>query len=119
MKKFFKPYSLLLFLLVILCFFFLGLTFAILSDAGKNQGLAGGAIVLGYGVISAVFGLVSSLVFVYFQDRKVIISANKLLGFIVMGFLAYYIWNYNANVKPNIEDRKQEMPAKPTRPTDY
>ncbi len=43
---------------------FIGMAFAGLSGAAANQGLAGGAIVFGYGVIFAAVGLVLSLLFV-------------------------------------------------------
>ena len=51
MKNFFKPARLAFYLLMLVGFFFLGLYFAALIDAGKGQGLAGGAIVLGYGIL--------------------------------------------------------------------
>ncbi|MBK7342697.1 MAG: hypothetical protein IPJ06_06015 [Saprospiraceae bacterium] len=43
---------------------FIGMAFASLSGAAANQGLAGGAIVFGYGVIFAAVGLVLSLLFI-------------------------------------------------------
>ena len=61
MKKLFKPASLLLYFLTILSFFLAGFLYAALTGAGKGQGLAGGAIVLGYGVLSAGVAFVISI----------------------------------------------------------
>ena len=119
MKNLIKPYSLLLYLLVIIVFFFIGILYAGLVEAGKNQGLAGGAIVLGYGVMSAFFALIASLIAAYKLAGKVIININKILGVAMVGFIAYFTWNYYTNVLPEREEKKKDVPTQPkqTSPT--
>ncbi|MDX1317257.1 MAG: hypothetical protein R3262_06895, partial [Xanthomarina gelatinilytica] len=56
-----KPYSFLMYFLAIIAFFFLGIVYANITEAGKGQMLAGGAIVFGYGVIGAFIGLCLSI----------------------------------------------------------
>ncbi|KAA3661344.1 MAG: hypothetical protein DWQ10_04710 [Calditrichaeota bacterium] len=80
MKKLFKPASLLLYLLTILVFFFLGLLYAGLVDAGKGQGLAAGAIVLGYGVFAAFYALLAAIFAAYALRETKVKLLNKILG---------------------------------------
>jgi uncharacterized membrane protein YebE (DUF533 family) len=117
MKNLVKPYSLLFYLLIIIVFFFLGLIYAGLVDAAKNQGLAGGAIVLGYGVIAAFIGLLGALLAAYKLSGKIIVSINKILGLIILGFFAYFTWNYYTNVKPKRNQQQQKSPIKPKQAT--
>ncbi len=113
MRDLLKPYSLLLYLLVIIVFFFLGVIYAGIIDAGKNQGLAGGAIVLGYGVISSFFALLASLFAASRLSRNIIVNINKTLGIILVIFLAYFTWNYYTKVKPRREKQQQTTPTVP------
>ena len=52
MKTLFKPSNILFYFLSAILFFFLGMIFAGITNAGKDQGLAAGAIVFGYGIIA-------------------------------------------------------------------
>ena len=113
MKKLIRPYSFLFYFLVVIVFFFLGVIYAGIIDAAKNQGLAGGAIVLGYGVISAFFAFLVSLFAVYKLPSKVIIKYNKILVLIVVGLLAYFTWKYYTNIKPKREQQQLKVPRKP------
>lgn len=68
----------------------MGLTLARIVDAGKNQGLAGGAIILGYGIISAVIGLIAALFVSNRANRKIIFRINIVLVAYIVAFCAYF-----------------------------
>lgn len=117
-----KPYSLLFYLLGIIASFFIGLTYAGITDAGKNQGLAGGAIVLGYGVIAAGIGLIIALFVAYKANRKIIFRLNIILALCIAGFYAYYhikfLEKQKEQDKQNMEQPKKETaPSTVTEPT--
>ena len=99
-----RPFSLVLYLLALIAFFFVGVTYAGMIDAGKNQGLAGGAIVLSYGVVSSIIGLMISLIFVYKSNRKNIIKVNIILTLSVISFYAYFRMKYIS--KQSIKDQE-------------
>lgn len=115
--KMVKPRSFLLYILAIISFFFIGITYADIIEAGKNQGLAGGAIVFGYGIISALFSFIISLILAYKLNRKAIISINKILGLVIIVIISYYAWNYYTAIKPNLDEQRQETPKKPKQKT--
>ena len=69
-----------LFIAIILASFLLGLFIAGWVDAGKGQGLAGGAIVLSYGVVGAIIGLLLSVFIVRLRMKSLkMISAVATL----------------------------------------
>jgi hypothetical protein len=117
-----KPYSFLLYFLAILTFFFVGLTYAGIIEAGKNQGLAGGAIVLGYGVMGAFFGFLMALFLANKTNRKIIFRLNIILAILCVGFYSYYHLKYlerqkaKALEKQHIELPKKPIPTKPVVP---
>jgi len=80
MKKFFKPACLLLYLLTIIVFFFIGASFVGITGLAKNQGLAGGAILVFYALNFAFFALIASILVVYRFPHSVIVKANKILS---------------------------------------
>ncbi len=79
MSKFIKPSSILLYLLSFVVFVILGATFAGLTGAADGQGLAGGAIVLGYGIMFGFFAIVVSIFMVYRSNQKTIHVGNVIL----------------------------------------
>jgi len=85
-----KPYNLLLYPLAIIAAFFVGASYAGIVEAGKNQGLAGGAIVLGYGVIASVIGFVIALIVANKVNRKTTIWINIILALSIVGFYIYF-----------------------------
>lgn len=87
MKSYFKGASLLLYLLAMLSFFIIGLFYAGFIDAGKNQGLAGGAIVLGYGIMGAGIGLIASLFLVAYDRGRAVITTNKVLAILLAALI--------------------------------
>lgn len=100
MKKLFKPACLLFNILILIQFFLVGLLYAGWIEAGKHQGLAGGAIVLGYGVIFALVALILSFFATYHLKHKLIKVANIILGILI---LASFLW-----IKSNADARKKK-----------
>ncbi|MBK9257547.1 MAG: hypothetical protein IPM42_18965 [Saprospiraceae bacterium] len=112
-----KPYSFLLYLLALLTFFFIGMSYAGIVGAGKNQGLAGGAIVVVYGLISAVIGLIIALFISYKSDRNLIFRINIILSVFSVGFYVYYhIKNTERQKVKDPENQKTEAPKQQTTP---
>jgi len=85
--KMLRPYRLLFYLLSICFGFSLGLGYASWIEAGKGQMLAAAAIVLGYGFMGALFGLLSSLWIAYKKGRPLIFYLN-----IGISILLVLIW---------------------------
>ena len=83
MKKFFKPYSLLFYLLTLILFFFVGVFYAVFTDAAKDQGLAAAAIVLGYGVMAGALAFVASIFVAGYSGREFIINTNRILSILL------------------------------------
>jgi len=100
MKRYFKLSNLLFYLLITLMFFFLGMVFAGITGAGKGQGLAGGAIVFGYGVISAVIAFISSIFIAQLLGSLLVKRLNKILIFIVAVMLALLTYRYQTRHVP-------------------
>lgn len=88
--------SILFFILFFLFGFLAGIQFANIVEAGKGQMLAGGAIVLGYGVMGAVIGILASvfLYIAYKSKPKVIIYFNMILAVLVLCFSTFFYVKY-------------------------
>jgi len=92
MKTFLKPSRILFYLLSAVLFFFLGIIFAKISGAGKNQMLAGSAIVLGYGVVSGFLAFLAAIIAAQFLKNTTVVAFNKIgAGVLVLlwGYFAY------------------------------
>ncbi len=89
MKNFFKPARIGFYILMLLAFLVLGLFYADFVDAGKGQGLAGGAIVIGYGVMFGGIAFVASFFIAHFLE----ISKIKIFNWMLLIFLAA-TWTY-------------------------
>ena len=74
-----RPACLLFNILCLTVFFILGMYYAGWIDAGKNQGLAGGAIVLGWGVLFAGIALLLSFFITYKVSNTTIVKGNWVL----------------------------------------
>ena len=90
MKKLLKPASYLFYILVILLAFFTGALLAATFGAAEGQGLAGGAIILIYGAVTAFSAFAAALVLVYFIPGNIVVQLNKLL-FTILVFIAVMI----------------------------
>ena len=113
-----KLYSLLLYPLTLIAFFFVGISYAGLVEAGKNQGLAGGAIVFGYGIMAAVIGLVIALFVAYRTNRKTIFWLNIILTVAIVVFNVFYHIKFLERQKVKaLEKQNIERPKQPTEPT--
>ena len=80
------------FVLLFIAGFFTGILVAILVDAGKDQMLAGGAIVLGYGLVGAFIGILLAI-FVLIKYRKkalLIKKVNVALLILALGLCGYF-----------------------------
>ncbi len=117
MKKLFKPACLLFNILTLILFFFLGLLYAGWMEAGKNQGLAGGAIVLGYGVIFAMVALIISFFVTYRSKHIHIVRANVVLGILILASFLLIKNNADARKKKRneIESQKTTEPVNQNR----
>lgn len=92
MKKILKPASLLFNFLSLIMFFLVGMYVAEWKEAGKNQGLAGGAIVLGYGVLFAGTAFVASFFMTsQLKHKRLVVGNWLLLLLLLLGFsFTYY-----------------------------
>lgn len=89
---------------MIIIFFISGVYVAGITGAAEGQGLAGAAIVLGYGVITATIAFILSVILVQYVEKKTIIQANKILGVIFLifaGITAYRIITTESSGDPN------------------
>jgi hypothetical protein len=110
MSKYSWIYNTLFVLLAILAFFLAGIFFVLVFDLAKGQGLAGGAIVLGYGVMGGGIGLVLSIIVIIQKKYKIRSIMSKILIVVVIALSGYFYWNYQTNVKPKREKSKLDMP---------
>lgn len=118
MKKLFKPACLLLYLLTVMVFFLIGLLYANWIEAGKNQGLAAAAIVLGYGAIFAIVALILSFFAAYHLRHKTIIRINLIFGTLVLaGFFLILFRVYERNKLRETETEPVEE-LKSTKPVE-
>lgn len=107
MKNLFRPACLLLYFLTLVAFFFGGMTMAALTGAAKNQGLAGGAIVLFYGVIAAGLAFVFALILCYsISDKAVKIINWSMLGLIIV---VAGLMKYNSDERQRERDKNSQQ----------
>lgn len=110
MKKIINRASLLLYFQTILVFFFIGISYAGLTNAAKGQGLAGGAIILGYGILFACIAFIASIVVAYYVRDRIIVITNRILAIVLIiaiGFLTYRFMNQERNENSEKEYSKQ------------
>lgn len=67
---------------MVIVFFFRGVYYEGITGAAEGQGLAGGAIVLGYGVITAFVALLISFIIAYHAPHEIVVKINQVLGII-------------------------------------
>jgi hypothetical protein len=99
MKPYIRPSSLLFYLLCIVLFFIIGAAFTGITGAAKNQGLAGGAIVLMYGLISAFITLLAAIYLVSISNPNRIVFFNKILGVIAIASIAILQYRFKERQK--------------------
>ncbi len=107
MKKFFQPSSLLLYLLSILVSFLGGASIASVLGMAKNQGLAGAAIVVGYGFIASFIALIAAIMIVHLFKKELVILLVKILA-VILAILILYL-----KFRPRKEKAVVSPPASP------
>lgn len=85
---------------MVVVFFFAGVYYAGITGAAEGQGLAGGAIILSYGVITAFVALLVSVVITHYVSHEIIIHANQILGIIFMIFIAITAYRLLTSERP-------------------
>jgi len=73
---------------MILVFFFAGVYYAVLTGAAEGQGLAAGAIVIGYGVFTAFTAFFFSFIITYHSSLEWITRLNQILAIILLLFIS-------------------------------
>ncbi len=117
MKKYFRPYCLLLYLLTLLFFTALGTALAGLAGAGDGQGLAGGAIVLFNGLIIGLGAVIASMFLVKYANRRTILIINGVLALAMLVLYIILRMKYEAKHKEDDPPRKEQVePNRPTAP---
>ena len=91
MSKFIKPSSILLYILSFVVFVIIGAGYAAFTGAADGQGLAGGAIVLGYGIISGLIAIFAAIILVYSVSHKAIVNGNRIFFLILLILIAFLI----------------------------
>ncbi len=115
MKNFFKPARIAFYVLMLVTFFIAGMYFAGLIDAGKGQGLAGGAIVFGYGLIFGGIAFIASFFIAHFIPHKFIVYAN--IALLVAVIFSYGITHYRYIQRQNNKEESEQFRPESTTPT--
>lgn len=115
MKNTFKPASFLCYVLTLIAFFFGGMFLSAFTGAAEGQGLAGGAIVMFYGLVTALIALILAVIFATQASIKKIKIANIILGVIVLGLAAFTVSRIMEN-RPLQEPERQQQPTTPVAP---
>jgi phosphoglycerol transferase MdoB-like AlkP superfamily enzyme len=115
MKKLFRPAALLFYLLTILVFFVLGMLLAGLSGVAEGQGLAGGAIVFFYGIVSAFLAFIVSLFIAFKAKHKTVVVLNKILAILLFVFAVYI--TFRVLTQESKETPIEGYPSKTTEPS--
>lgn len=117
MKNIFRPSAWLFYLLTMFYFFILGGFTAKWSGAVNGQGLAGGAIVLSYGLIAMAIGLVLAFFMVSRSNESLIKRLNIIFTVLFILIIAFYSYNYfqekaltlSENVNPPIPTKVPQL----------
>ena len=88
--------------------FFVGVSVAVLLEVGKNQGLAGGAIILGYGFVGSIIALVVAIILNNILKKRYIVFVNKVLVWVIIVFSIGFTLNYFFNIKPKKTQEQQK-----------
>ena len=111
MKKYFKLSSLFLYLISFVTFFLVGASVAGVLGLAEGQGLAGGAIILGYGLFGSVTAVVIAIFMVNLCSNKVIVWTNIALTCVAAILVIYFTLNYQKR------ERERESNQEPKQST--
>lgn len=98
---------------MLLVCFIAGLVVAGILGVGKNQGLAGGAIVVGYGILFGGLGFIASFFIAFAVPIKTIIKINWVLLIILITTVGIIYYKFSIHDKL----QKEENNSSPTTPT--
>lgn len=112
MRDLFKPLNLLFYMLSFIVFLFSGMILASVIGAAKDQGLAAGAIVLGYGVFSGFIALIAAIIVAKLTNRKVVVTLVKIFSILFLLLTAFFIFRYK-NLKSQSDPDNQGQKTKP------
>lgn len=102
-----KWYNLIFYLLATIFSLFLGMLMAGITGAGKDQMLAGGAIVLFYGLIGSITGFLLSLFIANKFDKKIILTCDIILFLSILSMFGFsYLEYQNKQKARNTENQK-------------
>ncbi|WP_416440872.1 hypothetical protein ACH3O9_12380 [Leeuwenhoekiella sp. A16] len=106
LKKLLKPSSILLYVLSSTVLLMMGMAYAGITGAADGQGLAGGAIILVYGIIFSIAGLISSVLTAYYFSNAVVVRLNWIAAFLLFLFITILF-----TLKPGHRSQIRLMPA--------
>jgi hypothetical protein len=102
-----RPAALILYPLSFIACFLLGAFVTKWSGAAEGQGLAAGAIVIYYAVLSSVIGTMVSFIVAYFSPSKLIAKINWLLLIVLLLMIA--VLAYQIRQKKSEKDLKEPV----------
>ena len=111
-----KLSSFLLYILSIIAFFLIGIAYAGWIEAGKGQMLAGGAIVLGYGVVGAGLGLLLALILAYKWNPDRVYKLCLFFVLLILGFIGFFKAKYDKRQKEKEKQEVEQGPRPVTKP---
>lgn len=112
MKDLFKPLNLLFYILSFVVFLFSGMILASVGGVAKDQGLAAGAIVFGYGLISGFIALIAAVIVAKLTDRKMVAMLVKIFTVLFVLLIAFFVFRYK-KINHQNDPENQQQKTKP------
>ncbi|MCW8979870.1 MAG: hypothetical protein OQJ83_00675 [Altibacter sp.] len=121
MKKLLKPACIGFYILMLITFFVVGLYYAGFIEAGKNQGLAGGAIVLGWGVLFGGVAFIAAFFIAYYLEIGMLVRINWVLLIALFSLCGYKYYQFQQRdaLREETNEPFERTPTKTTQPTAY
>ncbi|MCW9036923.1 hypothetical protein, partial [Altibacter sp.] len=121
MKKLLKPARIGFYILMLITFFVVGLYYAGFIEAGKNQGLAGGAIVLGWGVLFGGVAFIAAFFIAYYLEIGMLVRINWVLLIALFSLCGYKYYQFQQRdaLREETNEPFERTPTKTTQPTAY
>lgn len=116
MRKLLKPSCIGFNILMLVTFLILGLFVGGMIESGKDHGLAGGAIVLGWGVLFGGLAFFVSFFVAYHLPVKALVRLNWILLVLFLAACGYIYLEAQRKMELQQEKDRQFQPV-PTKPT--
>lgn len=100
-------------LLVFLVFWIVGMAVSGLIGAGDNQGLAGGAIIVGYGFIVGCVGLILALSLLNLVKREIIVKLNYTLSVVLLILAGLLTYRFLRQKNKEKQEEQNPIPSQP------